>query len=379
MKKIKAFLILVVFVLLTGCYKQEGIITINDDKSVNIEFKTLVDDNFDEKNYISNLEYYDRNGIKIQRINEYGYKGYKISKKYSNIDDISSEKETSVEIYKFLDRNFNDKSLFTRNEDFFKDTYSARFIVDNSTLKNNNKNISTSDYLDEIKELYSKAIDAYGNNNSELNYNNKTNKLDVNNSLIYNLDFDKSGNVILIEVKNNYYYYKKSADKILINDIKIEDIEIVNNDDDVITFVVNLPKQSISNNASRVSDDGKTLTWIFSKNSSNNMIEFTFEIQNKQHFYIIIEIFMLLTICFTIVIVLSKKIKTNKREKIENNNPIYAGYDESIEDEALKERKNMETNIVNIKIKKDNKEKLNEDEIIDKQQNCEIIEIKDEN
>ena len=381
MKRVKLLFILMFIILLSGCYKQEGTLTINDDKSVLLEFKVLVDDNFDESNYLSKMNYYQSKNINIQRINEYGHKGYKITKEYSNIDNISTEKDNVIEIYKFLDENFNDNILFKRKDDYFKDIYSAKFKIDNISIDKDKNVLSKEDYLKEIKDLYGKVLVSYSSNKNELNYSNKSNILDVNENLSYNVNLDKKGNVILFEVKSKYYSYKKIDTKILLNDIKVEDIEIIDNKDsnNMITFVVNLPKKPISDNASRTSDNGKTLTWIFNENSNNNIIEFSFEIQNKSHFYLIIELFSLLIICFAIILFITKGAANSKRKKVENNTPIYAGYDSSIESEALKERKNIKHNIISISIKKKNKFKdLTQEEIIDKQQNCEIIEIKDE-
>ena len=47
-------------------------------------------------------------------------------------------------------------------------------------------------------------------------------------------------------------------------------------------FTLNLPEKSLSNNATDVSDDGKTLTWKFDNiMSGTNNINFTFELYNK--------------------------------------------------------------------------------------------------
>lgn len=359
MKKLKIFFILLFIILLSGCYKEEGTITIHSDKSVDVEYKVLVDDNFDEKTYMQNFNNYQTRGINIQRINEYGHKGYKISKQYPNLDSISGLSDVTVNLYDFLSDNFNEKYLFKRKEEFFKDTYSAKFLVNTTTLSKSTTKVDTDQYLVEIKDLYSKVLESYANNKSILNYNNKSSNLSVSNTLTYNVSIDKKGNVILLEVKNKNYSYKKVDTKILLNDIVKEDIEINQSDvsDGVMTFVVNLPRKSISNNASRISDDEKTLTWIFNENSSNNTIEFTFDIQNKNHFYIIMETSTLVIICFGILIGISITTKNKKREKREKKTPIYTGYDKSIETEALEQRKNIKHDIINIPVKKEEKTK----------------------
>ncbi len=72
------------------------------------------------------------------------------------------------------------------------------------------------------------------------------------------------------------------------------------------TFKLELPEKAISNNATEVSDDGKTLTWNFSNiMSGTNNINFSFELYNKQVVYVLYGV-----IALGVLIVLSMIVRT---------------------------------------------------------------------
>ena len=124
MKKIKSYLIIfVLLIMLTGCYKSETTLTVNSDRSIDLDAKIIVDDNFNETPYLNNMSQYTNRGIKIQRLTESGYNGYKITKKYNNIDDISTEDIIKVDISKYFESDFNEKYLFKVEKSFFKNIY----------------------------------------------------------------------------------------------------------------------------------------------------------------------------------------------------------------------------------------------------------------
>ncbi len=355
MKKIQIFFILLSILLLSGCYKEESIMTINNDKSVDFEIKVIVEDDFDEKKYITNMSKYDSRGIKFQRINEYGHNGYKISKKYPSIEKISTNKSVNVEIYKYLETDFNDSALFKREESFFYDTYTANFIVNYNEVKENtiqDNNKLKENFLSVIKDIYSKLTKEYGSKKEETTYNNENINLEISKDIIFNIKIDKSGNVTLFEISNKSFSYKKEDTKIELDDIVVTDIKTQQNNNETsgFTFVVNLPKKAIESNATRTSNDGKTMTWVFDNNAINE-IKFKFNMQNSEHYGLVVSMLTLLVISCTILIIICKKISSSKKEKYERNNPIYRDYDASIEEEALRESNNMEKNILNITIK----------------------------
>ena len=112
MKNLKTFIIIFIFVfMLSGCYKSETTLRINSDRSVDLDAKILVDDNFNETPYMNNMSSYNSRNIKIQRINESKYNGYKITKSYGSIDDISYEDDVKIELSKFFDADFNHLDL----------------------------------------------------------------------------------------------------------------------------------------------------------------------------------------------------------------------------------------------------------------------------
>lgn len=85
-----------------------------------------------------------------------------------------------------------------------------------------------------------------------------------------------------------------------------------------IQFVVTLPQESISNNADKVSEDGKTLTWNLIDEQQKN-IEFEFELASNNTILIIsIAIFAIGLIA--VIIVISKNLKSKQQTQDLNNN-----------------------------------------------------------
>ena len=103
--------------------------------------------------------------------------------------------------------------------------------------------------------------------------------------------------------KEKYYLFKSGMFYIFIDEDVYDNnseqwlkdnVDALSNNSNVLTdmltppkvryeFTLNLPEKSLSNNATDVSDDGKTLTWEFDNiMSGTNNINFTFELYNKQ-------------------------------------------------------------------------------------------------
>ena len=95
-------------------------------------------------------------------------------------------------------------------------------------------------------------------------------------------------------------------------------------------YVVNLPEKALTNNATNVSNDGKTLTWSLMQSQISN-IEFSFELKNMTNYYILYGgIAAALIIVIIIIISLIKKGKKGKEVVPAQNEPIHADYDPSI-------------------------------------------------
>lgn len=323
MKKFKNILLIfsIVF-LMSGCYQSEMTLNINSDKSVDLNAKILVEDNFDEEVYSNNKSIYDKRNIKIEKITEPNTKGYIISKTYPNINDISVEKDVTIDISNYLDIGFEDNYLFRVDKTYFKNKYTANFVISNDFIRNNfiKKEETTSDFIEIIKDIYNKAILNYGKEKKGKDYNSETNELGIQSSVKYDISIDEHGEVSKIEVSDNYYSYEK--DHVLLNEILESDVVKTNNNVNLgIKFVVKLPTATLSNNAKEASNSGKTLTWILDSYGNNN-INFSFELHNKENYIICFGLIIGIVLLIILVIFLGVKFKNLIRKK-EEKKPIY--------------------------------------------------------
>jgi hypothetical protein len=102
-------------------------------------------------------------------------------------------------------------------------------------------------------------------------------------------------------------------------------------------YTVTLPYKPSSDNASAISDDGKTLTWDLLA-QGNNTIKFTFDIYNLTVVYIGVGVIALLLIGLIILIIKLKK-------KAGKETLIHADYDQSIVGEISETKTPIETGI----------------------------------
>lgn len=89
-----------------------------------------------------------------------------------------------------------------------------------------------------------------------------------------------------------------------------------------IKFIVTLPNKPTNHNATKVSEDGKTLTWDLADKDTQN-IEFEFSLINPLLIYAIIGGAGLLIIIIILLIIIKRKKKKNQETNIENDEPIY--------------------------------------------------------
>ena len=93
--------------LLSGCFKNDTTMKINKDKSMNLEVTLTVEDQY-KSTLSSNFDSADieKRGFKVTTINNDDYSGYKITKKYNNIDELSKSDNKPLEISNILDSDF---------------------------------------------------------------------------------------------------------------------------------------------------------------------------------------------------------------------------------------------------------------------------------
>jgi len=263
MKRVKLLLVSFLLLGLTGCFSMKTDLNINQDKSVNFKYNmsidmsgmeelepsddelgngydTSIDDNIDSDfgqdiPQISS-EIFESKGYKVETVEENKISNVTITKKFANIDTITSKTEGKFDFSNWLDTAEDSNMFYVKGKQ-----YSANWEYDLSG--------------DE----------------------------DVDYSMLASM-FD-------------------------------------------ITYTVTLPQASISNNATTVSDDGKTLTWTLKYGEVNN-VQYTFSFGNDMGIYYIIggaALFLIIIIALIITIIKGGK-KNNKASNGQNNGfpePVY--------------------------------------------------------
>ena len=168
--------------------------------------------------------------------------------------------------------------------DTLKEKYESNDFKVEEFTKDNNYGIRISKHYDNI------------DNNS---FAERTDKFDL--LYLYNNDYDKSIETKIFNVDKGFASNRYAANFFV--DLTNIDIDLSNTK---VTFTVNLPKGSVSNNASSVSEDGNTLTWNIT-NKGRTDIEFVFELGSYDTIYFIVAIFIAIFLVFSIISALLSK------------------------------------------------------------------------
>ena len=162
--------------------------------------------------------------------------------------------------------------------DSLKEKYESNDFNVEEFTKDNNYGIRISKHYDNI------------DNNS---FAERTDKFDL--LYLYNNDYDKSIETKIFNVDKGFVSNRYAANFFV--DLTNIDIDLSNTK---VTFTVNLPKGSVSNNASTLSEDGNTLTWNIT-NKGRTDIEFVFEVGSYDTIYFIVAIFIAIFLVFSII------------------------------------------------------------------------------
>lgn len=257
-KYFKLLTILILMLFVTGCVKFNYSISINKDKSMDLEIILASDKKFiEDKNDLnfSNIDFdkLSENGYLVFAYNEDIYEGSRIVKSFKNIDDISNTNDNGLVINLKNVLNGIDNTLFYVKKGFFKNTYIGRF------------KITGSDEYSDILNSNSNSIDDDGMNELE----------DTMSELLKSLDFK---------------------------------------------FVINVPYKTLSNNATSISENQKTLTWDLLQVKDEN-INFEFYLYNLNNIIICIAILLIIIIILIVLIkkITKNRVKNNKINNIDNN------------------------------------------------------------
>ena len=320
MKKILSICsILTIFTFSCGFVKTDTIIDIDKNKNISIEKSALMSDEYGEEflNSFTNTENIKRAGLKIETKKENGYTGI-VGKKEYKLDDVSNTNLDKLDIDKFLNKDFNDKSLIKVEKGFFKNNYTIEYnytrdaLSDLETLfiANNPYKIGeTDEVFDETK--YTNCVSMIENaskvDDKNKNKKNTTNTNDITNCQTY---------------VDGYDNYKKELNA------KIEKLSRETS----YKLTINLPVKVGSSNASSTSDDHKELTWNF-KDEGSTLVICSFEMLNMNNIYMLGGGTLLLIVIVIVLIMFINKKKKSKVVDTLEDKPIHTDYDPSIESE----------------------------------------------
>lgn len=239
----------------------------------------------------------------------------------------SYDMSMSINRNKSMDLSINivstSKEEISKYIDSLKEKYEVNDFKVEEFTRDNNYGIRITKHYDNI------------DNNS---FAERTDKFDL--LYLYNNDYDKSIETKIFNVDKGFASNRYAANFFV--DLTNKDTDLSNTK---VTFVVYLPKGSVSNNASSVSEDGNTLTWNIT-NKGRTDIEFVFELGSYDTIYFIVAIFIAIFLVFSIIStilsksgdvsssdvdrdleILSNNAKYNNMNKNKpNNNGVYSNY-----------------------------------------------------
>ena len=322
MKKVlKCIVLFMVIIVGSGCVKDETIMSINKDKSVDLIVNLGYPIDSDKKLTIEEVkERVGENGYFIDSYHDEKFVGYSLSKQYKNINKISSNNAISLELSDIVNGKFNDKQLFTVKKGFFKNKYTANFTYDYKKiydynlnvelygLENNENSNNMNDFLNNnykdsktvsIQRIDIKSPEDFQNFNDKLaSLNEKYQELPT---VIVN---DKVYAGISDETKNSLKEYIDSLD---------------NGNNYELSYKVNIPYKVLNNNATSI--EGNTLIWKCNY-FSENKISYSFEIFKVSSVILIIFIIAMIILGIFVINIIRIKIKMDKEKFIAKNSDI---------------------------------------------------------
>ena len=322
MKNLKKVIgVLLILTTMTGCVKYKNTMTINNDKSMIFEGSYLISDKLletsDSTTFFSeeNKKALEERGVKVSEKKENNYTGIAVSKKYDNIDKISNKNGKEVTISDYFKEDFDDSILFKVEKGFLKNKYTANFKYDSNVGTGDGGDTSTSQALTEndkklaVTDDLTTTTPGTGEESTTPSTGDDTTTPD-----------DGTTTPTTPTTPDT----TEPGDSGFDSDIMGLAGEMEFN------YVVNLPEKALTNNATNVSNDGKTLTWSLMQSQISN-IEFSFELKNMTNYYILYGgITAAVIIVIIIIISLIKKGKKGKEVVPAQNEPIHADYDPSI-------------------------------------------------
>ncbi|MBQ6538718.1 MAG: hypothetical protein IJL76_00370 [Bacilli bacterium] len=143
---IKILFVFVIAFLLTGCMKAEFTMTINKDKSMDLGIIYAFDDSLMEQGQSSSTNFDEQSkelkkkGFSVTGYKKDGKTGIEATKRFKNIDEMSSSDSNSkIDLNSYME-NKKDKNGFKVKKGLFKNHYYATVEVDTSTTNTTTNN-----------------------------------------------------------------------------------------------------------------------------------------------------------------------------------------------------------------------------------------------
>ena len=288
MKRVKeCFLILLAILLLNGCVKQDITMSIDKDKSMNFEMKFLVNEALlgeNSSDLSAGAKELEDKGFTVTIKNEGNYRGYLVTKKYQNIDELSNNNGEVINLDNITDNDFDMSKLFKLEKGFLKNTYTANFVFE---FNQSNFNTETEESENGLIINDDEVVTTNEPEQTETEVNDDENTIDLTE------DSDFSNIADLTALANEMEF----------------------------KYIVNLPYKASSNNATSV--NGNTLTWNLTTQNKNE-IKYSFPIYNLTNILIVGGCLLLVVIVLIVILIKRKK------KKSESETLIHKDYDESI-------------------------------------------------
>src|SRR5574344_2548783 len=229
-------LLLIATTFLTGCVRENINMSIDKNKKMDLTIilardMSYTDSKLDESRKLE----FEKIGFKVEDYKDDTYVGIKLTKSINSIDSNSKENNITFNLEKIVIEKIETSQLFTNKKNLFGDTYTAKFIYDSNSLS----------YFEDM--------------------------------FIVEEDVDKDSEEPVMESDTDIDLNNENED---LSDIN----KYLSNYD--LKYIVTLPVVPITNDATTVSDDGKTLTWDLTQSEKTN-INYSFEIKNMTNLYII--------------------------------------------------------------------------------------------
>ena len=280
-QKFKFLCLMIATFLLTGCVKMDISMEVKDDKSMDLSIITAYDSSLKEslQEYQTSSDEetvaeYEKKGFYVQKYEEDGKSGYKMTKQIKNIDECSTE--GALEKSEMTEALTGEKQyMFTVKKSFFMDTYTASY--DFSSMSGMGS-MSDSGLIEEYDE---NCIYGYGGSVTDVHCS---------------YGYDDGPTVDEATNKKNYEAY--------VAEMKKEEEQLKNSLD--MKFNLKLPYGASSSNAT--SKKGNTLVWDLSQVSEVN---FSFNMYNIKNIAIVGGIGLVVLIITIATIVFNIKNKHN--------------------------------------------------------------------